>query len=114
MSGIDAALEALLRPAADALAGFVFLPIPIAGAEVPLVVLWLVAGALFFTLRFRFVSVRGFRHALRLVGSPRDSGSSGEISHFHALSTAVSGTVGIGNAKNAALLALRVLGVAAP
>jgi AGCS family alanine or glycine:cation symporter len=97
VSGIDATVEALVRPLADAIAAVVFFPLPLAGAEVPLVVLWLVVGALFFTLRFRFISVRGFRHALRLVWRPLDGRSSGEVSHFHALSTAVSGTVGIGN-----------------
>jgi AGCS family alanine or glycine:cation symporter len=96
-TGIDAIVEAYMRPLADALAALVFFPLPVAGAEVPLVVLWLVVGALFFTLRFRFISVRGFRHALRLLRSPLDPTSHGEVSHFQALSTALSGTVGIGN-----------------
>lgn len=69
----------------------------VAGAELPLVVLWLVAGAVFFTVRFRFVNLRGFRHALHLVFTPAERGSRGEVSHFQALATAVSGTVGIGN-----------------
>ena len=46
MSGIDASVEALMRPLADALAALVFFPLPIAGAEVPLVVLWLVGSPL--------------------------------------------------------------------
>jgi AGCS family alanine or glycine:cation symporter len=80
-TGIDVMVEALMRPVADGLAALVFFPLPVAGAEVPFVVLWLVVGALFFTLRFRFVSVRGFRHALRLVRSPLDPRSHGEVSH---------------------------------
>jgi AGCS family alanine or glycine:cation symporter len=96
-NGIDTSVEALMRPVADGLAAVVFFPVPVAGAEVPFVVLWLVVGALFFTLRFRFISVRGFRHALRLVRSPLYPSSHGEVSHFQALSTALSGTVGIGN-----------------
>jgi len=97
VNGIDARLDALIRPLADGLAALVFFKVPIFGAELPLVVLWLVSGAVFFTLRFRFIAVRGFLHAVRLVLTPRDESSPGEVSHFHALSTAVSGTVGIGN-----------------
>ena len=45
-----------------------------------------------------FVNLRGFGHAIRLVrGDYADPNSAGEVSHFQALATAVSGTVGIGN-----------------
>jgi AGCS family alanine or glycine:cation symporter len=94
MNGLDAAI----RPLADALSGFVFFRVEVAGSDAPVVVLWLVAGAVFFTLRFRFVSVWGFKLAIELVRGKRDGeGGAGEVSHFQALSTAVSGTVGIGN-----------------
>ena len=67
-------------------------------AEVPLVVLWLTLAALYFTLRFQFVNLRGFRHALDCVrgrySRPEDHG---EITHFQALSAALSATVGLGN-----------------
>ncbi len=97
MNGIDAAFDALIRPAADALAALVFFKVSIAGAQLPLVVLWLVVGAVFFTLRFRFINLRGFPHALRLLRGPAPGEAPGEVSHFQALSTAISGTVGIGN-----------------
>jgi AGCS family alanine or glycine:cation symporter len=99
-SGIDASLDALVRPVADALSAAVFVAVPIGETRVPLVVVWLVAGAVFFTLQLRFVNVRGFRHGLSLVfrgADPQPPRSTGEVSHFQALSTAVSGTVGIGN-----------------
>ena len=92
MSGFDAAV----RPFADALAALVFFEIEIAGASLPLVVLWLVAGGVYFTLLFRFVNIRGLRHAIALLRTPATRGP-GEVSHFQALSTAISGTVGIGN-----------------
>ncbi len=104
MSGIDAAVDALLRPAADALAAVVFFAVPIGGTELPLVVLWLVSGAVYFTLRFRFVGLTGFRHALHLVRGRHALGDGpGEVSHFQALSTAISGTVGIGNIGGVAI-----------
>ena len=97
MTGIDATIDAWVRPAADALAAVVFFRLPIAGAELPLVVLWLVVGAVFFTVRFGFINVRGFAHALQTVRTPFRRRGPGEVSHFQALSAAVSGTVGIGN-----------------
>jgi AGCS family alanine or glycine:cation symporter len=98
MNGIDSAIDAAVRPVADALSSLVFFTVPIGGAELPLVVLWLVAGAFYFTLSFRFINLRGFRHAIELLRGHRElRGGAGEVSHFQALSTAVSGTVGIGN-----------------
>ena len=97
-AGVDAILESAIRPLADALSAVVFYPLRIGDVDLPGVVIALVAAAVYFTVSFRFVNVRGFRHALQLVrgrvGPPRGSG---ELTHFQALATAVSGTVGIGN-----------------
>ena len=103
MSGIDATINAWIRPLADALASVVFFKVSIAGAQLPLVVLWLAAGAFYFTLRFRFINIRGFTHALRLVVSSPEPDEPGEVSHFQALATAISGTVGIGNIGGVAI-----------
>ncbi len=66
--------------------------------EIPLVVLWLIVGATFFTLRFQFINFRGFRHAIDCVrGRYTAPDEPGEISHFQALSAALSATVGLGN-----------------
>jgi len=66
--------------------------------QLPVVVVWLVLGALFFTLRFQFVNIRGFRHGIDCVrGHYSAPGDAGEISHFQALSAALSATVGLGN-----------------
>ena len=66
--------------------------------QLPIVVLWLVLGALFFTLRFQFINFRGFRHAIDCVrGRYTEPGETGDISHFQALSAALSATVGLGN-----------------
>ena len=97
MNGIDATINAWLRPLADGLARVVFFDVPLGDARLPLVVLWLAAGAFYFTIRFRFVNVRGFAHAVGLVWRGSEHGAPGEVSHFQALSTAISGTVGIGN-----------------
>lgn len=103
MSGIDATIDSLVRPAADALAAVVFFQLPFYGARIPVVVLWLVIGAVFFTVRFRFVSLTRFGEALRLVRMPLMDRYPGEVSHFQALSAALSGTVGIGNIAGVAV-----------
>lgn len=95
----------MLRPAADAVSGFIFYSIKIAGADFPLIVAWLVAGGLFFTFYLGFINLRGFNEGLRIVSGRRNTreGTPGEISAFQALSTAVSGTVGIGNIAGVAI-----------
>ena len=101
---LDQLIDGALRPVADAVAGAVFYALPLPGAELPLIVAWLVAGGLFFTIHLRFINVRGFAQALRIVsGRYARSGDPGEISQFSALTTAVSGTVGIGNMAGVAV-----------
>lgn len=64
----------------------------------PAVVCWLAVAATFFTLRFRFVNVRGFKHGIEVVrGLYTRAEDQGEISPFQALSAALSATVGLGN-----------------
>ncbi|MGB0981580.1 MAG: alanine/glycine:cation symporter family protein [Winogradskyella sp.] len=72
--------------------------------KVPFMVVWLILGALFFTLRFRFINFRGIKHSIDLVrGKYDDPNATGEVSHFQALATAVSGTVGLGNIAGVAV-----------
>ncbi|MBM3420846.1 MAG: alanine:cation symporter family protein [Bacteroidetes bacterium] len=75
-----------------------------AGARIPVVVLWLILGGIFFTFRMRFVNVRAFTHAFGLITGKYDKkGDKGEVSHFQALSTALSATVGLGNIAGVAI-----------
>lgn len=74
--------------------------------KIPLVVIWLVFGAIFFTIRMRFINFRGAKHALQLVqGKYTDPNAKGdgEVSHFQALATALSATVGLGNIAGVAV-----------
>ncbi|MBY0399233.1 alanine:cation symporter family protein [Myxococcota bacterium] len=102
--GIDQLIDRAFQPIATFVSQVVFVAIPIGGAEVPLIVAWLIAGATFFTLALRGINLRGFRHALRIVLGREDaSDDPGSVSHFQALSTAVSGTVGVGNIAHVAV-----------
>ncbi len=95
---LDEQVEAFVRPLSDALASVVFYKIQVFGTAFPLIVLWLALAAVFFTLYLRFINIRGFGLAIRHVrGHFHNPQANGEISHFQAVATAVSGTVGIGN-----------------
>lgn len=101
----DDSINALFAPIAEAISFVVFYPIPVGnGNSMPAMVLWLIVAASFFTVYFRFVNVRGFRQGLRLIrGDYSDKNDTGEVSHFQALATALSGTVGLGNIAGVAI-----------
>lgn len=74
------------------------------GTPVPFIVAWLFVGACFFTVFMGFINFRGFIHAIRLTkGDFDDPDNEGEVSHFQALSSALSGTVGLGNIAGVAI-----------
>ena len=94
----DQQVESVIRPLANSLASVVFYKISLFGQPFPLIVLWLAVAAIFFTLYMGFINIRGFGLAVRHVrGHFHNPAARGEISHFQAVATAVSGTVGIGN-----------------
>ena len=71
---------------------------------IPFIVIWLIFGALFFTLRMGFINITGVKHSLQLVrGKFDESDAPGEVTHFQALATAVSATVGLGNIAGVAV-----------
>lgn len=73
-------------------------------AGFPLIVLWLICGSIFFTLRMGFVNIRGLKHAIDIIqGKYDDPEDDGDVSHFQALATALSGTVGLGNIAGVAI-----------
>lgn len=74
------------------------------GVSVPFVVMWLLCAGIFLTLRMGFINFRLFRHAIDLVrGKYDDADHRGDITHFQALSSALSGTVGLGNIAGVAM-----------
>jgi alanine or glycine:cation symporter, AGCS family len=74
------------------------------GAKVPFIVVWLIAGGLFFTFYLKFINLRGFKQGVKLaLGRDKRSHGGGETSHFQAISTALSSTVGLGNIAGVAV-----------
>ncbi|MBH98183.1 MAG: alanine glycine permease [Rhodospirillaceae bacterium] len=97
-SNIDSIINNTVQPFTAIVSKIIFFTVPIFGADLPLVVLWLIVGAIFFTGYFKFINIRGFKHSIRLTrGDYSNPSDPGEVSHFQALTAAVSGTVGIGN-----------------
>ena len=73
-------------------------------SHIPIVVVWLIIGALIFTIYMKFINIRGFKHAINIVqGKYDDPDHKGEVSHFQALTTALSATVGLGNIASVAI-----------
>jgi len=72
--------------------------------QLPIIVFWLIACATFFTLRFGFINLRAFKHAwVVTTGHYDDPDDPGEVTHFQALSSALSATVGLGNIAGVAV-----------
>lgn len=73
-------------------------------SPIPFIVVWLICGAIFFTIFMRFINIRGFKHAIGLIRGKYDNPDDpGEVSHFQALTTALSATVGLGNIAGVAI-----------
>ena len=128
--GLDQKIDEAFQPVADTFFDAIFFPIYESETiEIPFVLVLLVGSALFFTLYFKFPNIRHFFTAINVVrgkyddvdhpvvepaygdSTPggdsietiRDESEEGEVSHFQALATAVSGTVGNGNIAGVAL-----------
>ncbi|MBT7424520.1 MAG: alanine:cation symporter family protein [Flavobacterium sp.] len=125
--GLDQKIDAAFKPVSDFFSNLIFFTIPIAGKDVPFVLLLLVGSALFFTIYFKFPNIFHFKTAINVVrgkydeldqheagdpalaiggdikGTIKDESTEGEVTHFQALATAVSGTVGNGNIAGVAL-----------
>ncbi|CUH43322.1 alanine/glycine:cation symporter family protein [Ruegeria atlantica] len=100
--GLDDKINQAFADFTGPFVSFIFAPFP--GTSFPWIVGWLVVAATVFTLYFAFVQLRFFGHAISLVkGDYSDPNDAGEVSHFQALATALSGTVGLGNIAGVAV-----------
>ena len=124
--GLDQQIDEAFKPISDFFSQVIFFTIPVAGMDVPFVLLLLVGSALFFTIYFKFPNIFHFKTAINVVRGKydeldhasvdpklaidgditdtiKDETEEGEVTHFQALATAVSGTVGNGNIAGVAL-----------
>ena len=98
VADVEEAINNVFDPVADAVSSVIFYAPTIFGTDIPLIVFWLVAAAIIFTIYFKFIQFRSLGTAWALVrGRYSRETDPGEVTHFQALSSAVSGTVGLGN-----------------
>jgi AGCS family alanine or glycine:cation symporter len=101
---IDQHIDQLLIPVADLFTSIIFYSVDVAGTQFPLIVMWLIIAAVIFTFYFGFLNIRGFSHSCKVIrGDFSNPDDPGEVSHFQALTTALSGTVGLGNIAGVAI-----------
>lgn len=126
---IDQKIDSFFRPIADAVGSVIFYPISIGGHSVPMVLIILIGGALFFTLYFKFANFTLIGKAIKVVRGDYDEmehrstdpaegdstpggdvfetikvdDAEGEVTHFQALTAALSATVGLGNIAGVAV-----------
>ncbi len=102
--GIDTAINEAIAPISNVIVSIIFYSVPVFGVQFPLIVMWLVIAAAIATIYFNFIAFRAFKHAMELIrGDYSDPKDAGEVSHFQALATALSGTVGLGNIAGVAI-----------
>ena len=103
-SGIDEKIEKYFAPFSDNFSEFIFSPIEICGAEVPILIFITIAASIFCTFYLRCIGIWGFKHSLYQIFHKKDtSGHQGEVSSLGALATALSGTIGLGNIAGVAI-----------
>lgn len=104
---IDRKIDQYMGPVTKIIEDIIFFTVPVGfGYQVPFVLIWLLFGAIFFTIYFNFISITGFKHAIDVVKGKFDNPNKkekGEVSHFQALTAALSGTVGVGNIAGVAI-----------
>jgi AGCS family alanine or glycine:cation symporter len=127
--GLDERVNDAFMPFAVWWEGFILTSVPVGEYNIPIVLILLVFGATFFTIYFKFPNILKFPLAINVVRGKyeevekyglekvelhmtedgdipdtiRDESEEGEVSHFQALATAVSGTVGLGNIAGVAV-----------
>ncbi|MDP1558219.1 MAG: amino acid carrier protein [Nitrosomonas sp.] len=101
---IDKVIDTAFEPISNAVASVIFYNISIIGLDIKIVLVWLVAAALFFTIYLGFINIRYFYHAINVLrGKYDDKNAEGQINRFQALMTSLSGTVGLGNIAGVAV-----------
>ncbi|MBG6225806.1 AGCS family alanine or glycine:cation symporter [Arthrobacter sp. CAN_A2] len=98
LAAIDEAINNAFARPTEIFSSIVFFPITIGDLSFPFVVLWLIAAGVIFTIYFGVPQFRGLKVGYEVVrGRYSSKDDPGEVPHFQALTSALSGTVGLGN-----------------
>ena len=102
--GIDGAIQSVFGPFVDFLETAVFFSVPVLGADLPLVVVWLVAGGVFCNVYLRVRPFKDAKQAIRAVrGMLAKKSDPGQVTSFQAFATELAGTIGLGNIAGVAV-----------
>ena len=103
-TGIDQKVSEIFGTLFGPFVSFIFYSVTINGVSFPLIVAWLIICAIVLTVKMGLIQFTGVKHSFELLrgvySNPKDAG---EVSHFQALATALSGTVGLGNIAGVAV-----------
>lgn len=98
LGSIDTSVNEFMEPIATAFNNIVFFPLTVGDFSFPIVVAWLIIAGIVITCYFGFIQFRGLKVSVEVVrGKFSTKQDPGEVPHFHALTSALSGTVGLGN-----------------
>ena len=103
---VDQVIDATLAPVTDVFSKIVFYPVKIFGSDIPISILWILIGGIFFSIYYRGIAVWGFKHAISLLFKQpvnKSEDGTGEVSSLQALATALSGTIGLGSIAGVAI-----------
>ncbi len=98
LAAVEDAIDSVFAPVTEVFSSIVFFPVTIGDVSFPVVVAWLIAAGIIFTIYFGFVQFRHIKVSYEVVrGRYSSKDDPGEVPHFQALTSALSGTVGLGN-----------------
>lgn len=103
-ASVDDSIEKIFGPVVEFLEEVVFFAVPVGGADLPLLVVWLISAGIFLTFWLRIRPFKDMRLSLRIIrGHYSRHSDPGEVTSFQALATELSGTVGLGNIAGVAV-----------
>ncbi|MHA7292595.1 alanine/glycine:cation symporter family protein [Arthrobacter sp. HLT1-21] len=98
LAAVEDAIDTVFAPATEVFSSIIFFPVTIGDFSFPILVAWLIIAGLVFTVYFGFVQFRGLKVSYEVIrGRYSTKDDPGEVPHFQALTSALSGTVGLGN-----------------
>ena len=102
---IDALLDKHVAPISNFVSDIIFFPVTIGGTSIPLVILWILFGGVFFALYLRGIAIWGLPESFRILKTPaqKNTDGGGEVSPLQSLMTALSGTIGLGSIAGVAI-----------
>lgn len=101
---IDQKIDSYIKPLSEKAIGFMFYPVTIMGQDIPMIIIWLMSIGVFTSFYYGFINIRFLPLAIQLLcGKYQSKDREGQISNWQALSTSLSGTVGLGNIAGVAV-----------